>query len=374
MNVLRLGTMGPDVVAWLAILSASPAPTVWTNSKGVTKTWSATNPWPLPTSFSFDKVTEDATEAWQFAHGLEADGVVGPITWSVANSPITVSPPFPLVKGLDSSVIQGKLPIATMLAEDLVFGWARCKVGNNAGRDIVFEETMRAYHDAGIIRGGYVFPFPLKHLVPIEQAKMFLEALLIDGNVVGTSLGELPIAFDLEWPPPEQWAKYGCTPDQIVDWSLACLEYMWKQTGSMPVIYSYPYFLQSISKAKNYAQLVRYKLWLAGGPQYDHGNGSWPDLQTYKLPVVPGWGSDWTFNQCDGNGGRKLANGVDADFNIFRYDFAALEQFCQVQVTTVPDLLPDLNTMMQATSNLIVEDSLHAFRQERAEAFILQPT
>lgn len=370
--------MGSDVVAWLQVLAASPAPTVWTNSKGVLRSWASDQPWPLPTTFLFDTHIEAATEAWQFARQLTADGVVGPLTWAAAGVVPTTEPPpsFALVKGTDTSVIQGKLPVKAMVDEGISFGWARCKVGNNAGRDSVFEQTMRAFLDVGILRGGYCFPFPLKHLDPIEQAKMFLAALLLDGDVIGTRWGELPIAIDLEWPAPEEWAKWGCTPDQIVDFALAMLMYIEEQTGQKPIIYSYPYFLQSICKAKNYGNLMRYKLWLAGGSQYMNGNGKWPDLATYKVPTVPGWGTDWLFNQWDGNGGKRLpGSNVDADFNIFRYDIDALKKYCQVQPTedAAPDTLPDMSTIFQATSNLIVEDGLHAYRQGRANQFILQP-
>lgn len=375
MNTLRRGFMGADVVAWLHVLSSAPQPTVWTNNKGEQCVWDATVSWPLPTSFAFDKNLEAATQAWQFAHQLTADGVVGPATWAAAGVADPIVQTFDLVKGVDTSVIQGPLPVDAMKKDGIAFGWARCKVGNNPGRDSVFEQTMRAYQVVGIIRGGYCFPFPLTHLDPIEQAKMFLEALLIDAEVVGTSLGELPYAIDAEWPAPEDWAKRGCTPDQIVDFLVALMKYMEEQTGIKGVLYSYPYYLQAISKAKNYAQLMRYKLWLAGGPQYMNGNGQWPDLRTYKVPVVPGWGTDWLFNQWDGDGGRRLTNGRDADFNIFRYDLATLEEYCQVQShgEQEPDTLPDMSLVHPATSMLIAEDGLHAYRQERANQFLLQP-
>lgn len=369
--------MGADVVAWLQVLAASPKPTFWTNSKGQHRTWTLEMPWPIPTTFSFDTMVEAATEAWQFAHNLLADGVVGPMTWAAGGiAPTTESlPPFALVKGTDTSVIQGKLPVQAMVKEGITFGWARCKVGNNLGRDTVFEWVMRAFADAGILRGGYCFLFPLKHLDPIDQAKLFLDAMLVDGDIVGTRQGELPLAVDLEWPPPEEWAKWGCTPDQIVDFALALLTYLEEQTGQKSVIYSYPYFLQSICKATNYAKLLRYKLWLAGGAQYMNGNGKWPDLTTYRVPSVPGWGTDWLFNQWDGNGGKRLpGSNVDADFNIFRYDLAVLKKYCQAQlIEQDPDTLPDMSTIFQATSNLIVEDGIHAYRQERANAFIAQP-
>jgi GH25 family lysozyme M1 (1,4-beta-N-acetylmuramidase) len=372
--------MGLDVIAWLQVLAAFPKPTIWKNAYGIQRGWTTEMKWPLPTDFNFNDTVEAATEAWQFAHGLTADGVVGPKTWEAAGVvPAVPAASLPIVKGCDTSVIQGKLPIDRMVQEGIVFGWARCKVGNNAGVDTRFAETIRAYRGAGIFGGGYCFPFPLPHLDPVAQADTFLLALMLDGDVVGTMKGDLPIAVDAEWPPPEEWTKWGCTANQIVDFLLAQMQRIESQTGIRPILYSYPYFIQAISKAKNFAQLLRYKLWLAGGPDYISGRGQWPDLANYRMQSVPGWGNDWLFNQWDGNGGRTLPGGVDADFNIFRYNFAALEQLCQsvtegVEYAPSVPTLPDTTLMLHATSDLIVEDMVHAYRQARANQFILQPT
>ncbi len=211
-----------------------------------------------------------------------------------------------------------------------------------------YVENIHASADAGIMGTPYVFPFPLPHIDPVEQAKVFAQSSVVDGHLVG-SLGDLPPAYDLEWPPPEQWAARGCTADQIVDHALASLEQMTGDYGRPPIVYSYPYFLAALSKAKNFGKLMAYPLWIAGGAQYQNGDGHVPvrnDDGTWaeSPPTVAGWGSNWLFWQHDGNGGKRLPNGVDSDFDVFRYDLLTLAQLAKG--TSEPDIqVPDLTTI-----------------------------
>lgn len=347
MNILRLGSVGPDVIAWQTVLG-------------------------LPTTGVYDPVVEEATIVWQRAHGLSTDGVVGPLTWESADVafPSSIVP----IQGMDVSAMQGgSIPWLAERHRGTEFVYLRCQVGNNALRDVQFSENVRLAMLAQFFCGAYFFPFPLPHLDPVAQADMFNIASMVSGHCLGSFIGELPPAYDLEWPPPEDWAKRGCTADQIVDWSLVCLECMTINSGGiLPIIYSYPYFLQAISKAKNFAKLLKYKLWIAGGAAYVNGDGHIPNLIKEQPPKVAGWGGAWTFWQHDGNGGRRLTHGVDADFNVFRSSRAELERLCQQPRDDAPDTLPDLSLILQATSNLIVEDGIHAFRQERADQILTQ--
>jgi len=352
MKTIRLGSAGFDVMAWQNVLM-SDVPSTRTRA--------------ILASGIFDAGTEAATVAWQQSHGLQADGVVGPMTWKAAGvSDIPVIVP---VQGLDVSVMQGaNIPWEAERKRGTCFVYSRCQVGNNLQIDTQFVDNTRQAMLANLFCGAYFFPFPLPHLDPIAQADMFLRAMMINGHPLGAELRELPPAFDLEWPAPENWAKWKCTPDQIVDWSLICLERIELNTGCKPIVYSYPYFLQAISKAKNYLKLVKYKLWIAGGPSYENGDGHIPDLSRERPPRVPGWDGDWLFWQHDGNGGRRLTHGVDADFNVYRMPLTELERLCQAPIVeSPPDTLPETNLVFQATSNLIVEDSVHEYRKERAE-------
>lgn len=281
---------------------------------------------------------------------------------------------MPVVRGLDVSVIQGVVPFEALASSGHAFAFVRCKVGNNPGIDTRFVDNVRRGRGAGLAMSPYSFPFPLPHLSPVEQAKWFVESTLVDGDAVGSMKGDVPPAFDLEWPPPEEWTKRGCTADQIVDWALACLEQMTADYGGIkPLIYSYPFFIQAISKAKNFAQLMNYKLWIAGGAQYLNGNGQVPSrgddgVWIDRAPKVLGWGDNWLFWQHDGNGGKRLPNGADADFNVFRGTIAEFEQLIGLddgKLIGLADEPPDLTTIHAMSMNVMAEDALHAFRQER---------
>lgn len=276
------------------------------------------------------------------------------------------------VRGADVSVIQGTVPWKD-LAAVLSFAFARCQVGND-GKDLRFDANVAAMLEFGILPSAYHFPFALRHLDPVAQADLFAKASLVghDAHPLGADKGELPPAFDLEWPPPDGpkgWAARGLDADFIVDWALACLARMTANTGVKPIVYSYPYFIQACSKAKNFAGLMKYKLWIAGGPQYEKGDGHIPDLDKERPPIVAGWGGDWLFWQHDGNGGRRLPNGADADFNVFRYDVATLHALAQATEPQLPAPDPvEVLLAHQATSNLIVEDAVAVMRAERAAA------
>lgn len=279
-----------------------------------------------------------------------------------------------VVQGSDTSVIQGVVPFDALAAAGHMFAILRCKVGNNPGIDARFVENVRRARGVGLSVFPYGFPFPLRHLSPLEQAKWFVEGAIVDGDAVGSMRGDGPPAFDLEWPPPEGWTARGIDADFIVDWALACLDQMTVAYGGIrPVIYSYPYFIAALSKAQNFAQLMKYRLWIAGGAQYQNGNGQVPrrgddGVWIDQPPKVAGWGANWLFWQHDGDGGKRLPNGVDADFDVFcgtRQEFRVL-----VRLEDGPafDTAPDLGTIHVEEANVMAEDELHAYRQDRLAA------
>lgn len=282
-----------------------------------------------------------------------------------------------VVRGCDVSAIQGRLPADAMAALGLSFAFVRCQVGNQQARDVLFEDDVSRLKQVGIRVAPYCFAYPLPHLDPLDQADHFRGAAMVGADLVGNRVGDLPPALDLEWPPPEQWAARGCTAEQIVDWALRCVDGMRARWTCDPVLYSYPWFLKNLSAAPLFATLAAScRLWIAGGAQYMNGDGHVPDLAREQPPRVPGWGGDWTFWQHDGDGGARLPNGVDADFNVFNGDLAALDRLCGAAQTTpsASEVTAAAAIAREEDMALIVEDALHDARQERAAGIVAGAT
>lgn len=211
----------------------------------------------------------------------------------------------PGLKGLDASAVQGRLPIQGLVDKGCKFLIHKCQQGND-GKDPCFEENTILAMNAGMTVGAYHFLYPLPHLDPATQAVGFFKA-----SDLGAELGDLPPALDFEWPEPQAWAKWGCTAQQISDWTARCAERMVALYGRKPLIYTYPYFMAQL-KGADVSWLASYPLWIA----------------SYKdPPAVPAPWSTWTICQYDGNGGERMPNGVDADFDVFNGDQAVFDMF-----------------------------------------------
>ena len=139
----------------------------------------------------------------------------------------------------------------------------------------------------------YNFAYPLPPLAsqplrdPVKQAQLH----------AGWTNGELA-SLDLEWPTVQDWAKWGCSASQIVQWTVSYLEAYEAATGIRPIVYTYPSFASAIKLPADFAQ--KYKLWIAS-------------YTTAPVSVAP-WGADWTLWQSSG-GSQKLPNGVAVDID-----------------------------------------------------------
>jgi GH25 family lysozyme M1 (1,4-beta-N-acetylmuramidase) len=295
-KTIHLGDIGPDVATWQSII-------------GVT------------VDGRFGPKTVAATRAWQEAHNLKADGIVGPATWAAAGVVEQALPP--LLKGVDLSAVQGVLDGALWerLAElGIRFAMMRAVVGNETWSDGAATENAKRAAANGIIVGAYVFPYPLPHLDPVQQAEHFVKRL----EGMGPDLSDLPPAFDAEWPPREEyqkqpdgtkklvspWEKWKCSPPQLRDWIARCLARCEELTACTWTVYSYRYWLKCI-EAEKLPELANRPLWLA---DYSF-SGRWPTSAELGRLKPPAPWSKITIVQHDGNGGMKLPDGRDADFN-----------------------------------------------------------
>lgn len=280
-----------------------------------------------------------------------------------------------IVRGVDVAEYQKTVDWKALYEkEDCRFAIMRCKVGNNPGIDKQFHANVQGARELGMFVGAYHFSFPLPKLDPKKEAESFAASSLL-----GAQPGEIPPAFDLEWPPPiagagkKGWKEWGCSAAQVRDHALIALERMTELFGCRPLFYTYPYFWQAMAVAGGMEDFRKYPLWIPGGKQYVNGNGAIPDLSKEKPPIIPLWGDDWSIYQHDGNGGRKMPNGIDCDFNVFRGsegDFARFVDSTRTYKEAPPTVIevdhtvPPSVALMDAR-DVLVEDIIEEARRER---------
>src|SRR3990172_9560053 len=283
--VLKLGNKGPDVAKWQNVL----------NQLGFLDPHGR----KLGEDGDFGSFTDFATRQFQAAYHLQVDGVVGDKSWGKATELLAVAdtiPPEQLIRGTDLSAIQGDLTDKdweALAKLDIKFAMLRLVVGNESWTDAgVAKRNAERAKAHGIQCGAYFFPYPLPHLDPKQQIERFLKVL----EGVGVAIGEMPPAYDAEWPPREEWKvidgvktltypwkKWGCSASQLKDWHLAALNHGETLLGIQWLLYSYRYHLKCL-EAEKAPELATRKLWLA-----DYGlMGKWPsvaEVQKLKPPA-----------------------------------------------------------------------------------------
>lgn len=163
-----------------------------------------------------------------------------------------------LIKGIDISTIQGNVDFAACKAAGLDFVICRCGVGNG-GKDANYDKYVAQATAAGLQVAAYHFIYPLPPLAsqplrdPVKQAQLH-------AGWAATSPVQV-VCCDMEWPLQQDWAKWGCTAAQIVQWTLTYLQAYEAATGIRPVVYTFPYFAQALNLPQSFADT--YQLWIA---------------------------------------------------------------------------------------------------------------
>jgi GH25 family lysozyme M1 (1,4-beta-N-acetylmuramidase) len=163
-----------------------------------------------------------------------------------------------MYNGIDVSNIQpANINWQALATAGISFAAIKCGNGNN-GIDNTYATHLAGAKAAGLKVFVYHAMFPL----PTTAAEPTRDPIWQANFHYNASQGEIA-AIDLEWPTPQDWAQWGCSAKQIVDWTLAYLQEYERLSGRKPLIYSYPNFIQSLANVPEVSQFANYPLWIA---------------------------------------------------------------------------------------------------------------
>jgi lysozyme len=199
-------------------------------------------------------------------------------------------------QGLDISVVQGTVDYVALKNSGIQFCIFRCGVGNS-GIDRMYAQNVANAQAAGLLVGCYHFVYPLP-TIPSQPLRDPTAQAQYHANAAGS----VPVVCcDLEWPATTDWAKWGCSAPQIVQWTIDYLAAYEQITGIRPLVYTYPNFAQSINLPASFGQ--EYKLWIASYA---------------STPFIPAPWTDWVMWQNSGGTTTHLPNGCPVDTDVVK--------------------------------------------------------
>lgn len=193
-------------------------------------------------------------------------------------------------KGIDVSWYQGKaVPWAKLVEAGISWAYVRASIGVSA--DVNVEANVRGAAAAGMQVGVYHFlrsgDDVEKQISALRRATASFQELLT-----------LPVAIDAE----EQSAYKNLDGyvARIVDFEMTVA----RAGLGYPVLYTYESMLASM-RAMGLQPILNMPVWVAKYPK--------PALMAQQVPKCPGW--DVFAWQYDGDGGERMPNEVDCDYN-----------------------------------------------------------
>lgn len=204
--------------------------------------------------------------------------------------------------GLDVSKFQGHVPWKACYDEGVRFVFIKATEATGY-TDPMFLEHVEGARKAGMLIGAYCYFWPSRD--PIGQAKFF--------HATAGSLGlDLPPVLDFE----DRKGVEGPWAIRAASRWLQETERLWDKQA---IMYSYPSFLSALKASddrdkETHKALGTRDLWIAH--------------YTKAEPFVPAPWAEWKFWQFDGDKGRRLPNGVDADYNWFAGSEDDLRVYC----------------------------------------------
>jgi GH25 family lysozyme M1 (1,4-beta-N-acetylmuramidase) len=150
----------------------------------------------------------------------------------------------------------------------IVAGWAECYVGNdNANPD--FAQQIQDMRDAGLGAAPYFFAYLLPNALGHACRDPHQQVALWSQHLQGYAYhkGDPPPMLDVEFPGPQDWAKWGTTQPLAWSWILAALADLDDLFQVTAGIYTYEYEWDAITASlpsEQLEQLQKRPFWVAG--------------------------------------------------------------------------------------------------------------
>jgi lysozyme len=212
-----------------------------------------------------------------------------------------------MIQGIDIWSGYGQICWPLVASSGVEFAYIKCTEGNK-GKDSAYEKYAQEARANGLVIGAYHFAYPLptdpahSGRSPREQA----EAALQGCRALGADPGELSPAVDAEWPPPQEWARWGCSAASISEWLHEYCEAAVILWGRLPVIYTYPSWWKTLAVGASVEWARPFPLWMAN---YTHSGPGTPDRGGPTL-LAP-W-DDWAIWQYSAEGSTERIPGIPA--------------------------------------------------------------
>lgn len=240
-----------------------------------------------------------------------------------------------IVVGIDISKWQWGRPIPWKELRSRGVRFCICKATHGQSSiDPYFREGYRQAREEGFIRGAYLWFLPSQ-----DVRAQALHAADIIGSVTGP--GDLPASIDHE---DTTTVLRGQAITDKLEELIGEFEPL---TGRHSPVYTGSWYTDLTAKGVPSTRIGSRPLWLSAYPKIDVPDTAYMEaarIARTKTPRVPHYWFDMgrreLFFQFDGDGGLRFPNGTDADFNIFRGSFEALQCFANERIEQpVPTLL-----------------------------------
>lgn len=250
--------------------------------------------------------------------------------------------------GLDVHAGYGRINFKLVAEAGYRFVWCKSTEGNEPRKDDT--SWVRNCAEAsmnGMRAGVYHFPYPLpqdgtpgRH--PLEQAERFHRRV----GGLGSQEGELSPVIDAEWPPPHDWARWGCTGPQLSEWLREHCHAVSLLFGRTPVIYTYPdWWRRLIQSGADTSWASRYPLWFADYAWLGEGVPPVGWAPPHLSWVHATW-DRWDVCQHSAEGSKVRVPGIPAcpvDRDVIRTE-AVLRRLCGYRSDSEPTQPEAVNT------------------------------